>query len=65
MVTDVAAGKVNPARYYEVDLKDGGMDIAINPAWTSKIPADVQKAYESKLAAINAGSFQVPYKDKP
>jgi basic membrane lipoprotein Med (substrate-binding protein (PBP1-ABC) superfamily) len=64
MVTDVAAGKVNPARYYEVDLKDGGMDIAINPAWTSKIPADVQKAYESKLAAINAGSFQVPYKDK-
>jgi basic membrane lipoprotein Med (substrate-binding protein (PBP1-ABC) superfamily) len=65
MVADVAAGKVNPARYYQVDLKDGGMDITVNPAWKSKIPADVMKTYDTKLAAINAGTFQVPYKDKP
>jgi basic membrane protein A and related proteins len=32
MVADVAAGKVNPARYYQVSMKDGGLDIVINPS---------------------------------
>jgi basic membrane lipoprotein Med (substrate-binding protein (PBP1-ABC) superfamily) len=62
MVADVAAGKVNPSRYFEVDLKDGGMDIAVNPVWQSKIPADVMKTYQEKLAAIQAGTFEVPFK---
>ena len=34
------AGKT-AAGYYEVPLKDDGMEVVINPAWASKIPADV------------------------
>lgn len=61
MVADVAAGKVNPARYYDVGFKDGGLSIAINPARMADIPADVMAAYEAKLAEVKAGTFEVPF----
>ncbi|GAA4705659.1 BMP family protein [Phytohabitans rumicis] len=64
MVADVAAGKVNPTRYYEVGMKDGGMDVVINPAWQSKIPAAVMTTYEQKLADVKSGAFTVPFAGK-
>ena len=63
MVADVAAGKTE-ARYYDVRMKDGGMEVVINPAWKDKISAAAMTEYESQLAAIKAGSFEVPYDDK-
>ena len=39
MVDDVVAGKTD-AQYYEVKMKDGGMDVVISPAWKDKISAD-------------------------
>jgi len=63
MVDDVVAGKTD-ARYYEVLMKDGGMDVVINPKWADKISADAMAKYTEKLAAIKDGSFEVPYDDK-
>ena len=63
MVDDVVAGKTE-AQYYEVLLKDGGMEVVINPAWEDKISADAMATYETQLAAIMDGSFEVPYDDK-
>jgi basic membrane lipoprotein Med (substrate-binding protein (PBP1-ABC) superfamily) len=63
MIDDVNAGKTQ-ARYYQVDLKDGGMDVVITPAWKDKISPDAMAKFTSQLAAIKSGSFQVPYDDK-
>lgn len=63
MVDDVVAGKTD-ARYYEVTMKDDGMDVVINPAWKDKISAAAMTKYEAQLAAIKDGSFTVPYDDK-
>jgi basic membrane protein A len=60
MVVDAAAGEVNPARYFEVPLAEGGMDVVINPAREDEIPGDVMALYEERLAAIQDGTFEVP-----
>lgn len=62
-VDDVVAGKI-AARYYEVTMKDGGMDVVISPAWKDKISAAAMAEFTTKLAAIKSGSFEVPYDDK-
>jgi basic membrane lipoprotein Med (substrate-binding protein (PBP1-ABC) superfamily) len=60
VVADVVAGKTE-AQYYEVLLKDGGMDVVINPAWMDKISPEAMALFEEKLAAIKDGSFEVPF----
>ncbi|WP_395105392.1 BMP family protein [Actinomadura sp. SCN-SB] len=64
MAADVEAGKVNPTRYFQVDMKDGGMDVVISPNWKSKISPSAMSQYEQKLAAIKNGTLTVPYNDK-
>ncbi|GAA1293041.1 hypothetical protein GCM10009609_72340 [Pseudonocardia aurantiaca] len=64
MVADVAAGRVNPTRYFEVGMSGGGMEVVINPAWRDRIPAVVMSTYEQRLADIRSGAFTVPYNDK-
>ncbi len=63
MAADAAAGKTT-AQYYEVPLKADGMDVVLNPAYTSKISADVMAKYDKALADIKAGTFEVPFVDK-
>ena len=63
MVDDVVAGKTE-AQYYEVLLKDGGMEVVISPEWEAKISAEAMAKYEDQLAAIQDGRFEVPYDDK-
>jgi basic membrane protein A and related proteins len=60
MVADVAAGKVNPTRYFEVGMAQDGLDVVINPAWQDRIPAEVMATYEQRLADIRSGAFTVP-----
>jgi basic membrane protein A and related proteins len=60
MVADVAAGKTNPTRYYEVGMTKDGLDVVINPAWQGRIPAEVMATYEQKLADIRSGALTVP-----
>lgn len=60
MVADVVAGATD-ARYYEVLLKDGGMEVVINPARADDISAEGMAAYEAALASIQDGSFEVPF----
>ena len=57
---DVVAGATD-ARYYEVLLKDGGMEVVINPARADDISAEGMAAYEAALASIQDGSFEVPF----
>jgi basic membrane protein A len=64
MVADVAAGKVNPTRFYQVGMAGGGMDVIISPQWRSKVPADTMATFDKKLAEIKSGAFTVPFNDK-
>jgi len=64
MVADVAAGKTNPTRYFQVGMAEGGMAVVISPAWQSKIPAQVMATYQQKLAEVTSGAFTVRYADK-
>jgi basic membrane protein A and related proteins len=59
-VADNASGEPAEAQYYEVSLADGGMSVAINPAREGDVPAEAMDLYESKLADIQDGSFEVP-----
>jgi basic membrane protein A and related proteins len=60
IVADVVAGKTE-AQYYEVLMKDGGMDIVISPKWMDQISDEAMSLFEEKFAAIKDGSFTVPY----
>ncbi len=61
MVADVAAGKIDPAAYHQIGMKDGGVDVVISPSWKSKISPEAMAAYEKKLAEIKSGAFTVPF----
>lgn len=62
MVADVAAGATE-AQYYEVTLAEGGMSIAINPAFD--IPAETMELFDTRLSEIQAGTFVVPFVEIP
>jgi basic membrane lipoprotein Med (substrate-binding protein (PBP1-ABC) superfamily) len=60
MVADVAAGKVNPTRYFEVGMAQDGLDVVISPAWRERVPAEVMATFEQRLSEIRSGAFTVP-----
>ncbi len=64
LAVDDAAAKKTTARYYDVGTKDGALEIVISPKWKDKIPADVMKIYDAKLAEIKSGKLVVPFNDK-
>jgi basic membrane lipoprotein Med (substrate-binding protein (PBP1-ABC) superfamily) len=64
MVADVEAGTVNPTRYFEVTMAQGGMDVLVSPGWQARIPAEVMATYDQRLSDIRSGAFTVPYNDK-
>ncbi|MEJ3655604.1 BMP family protein [Actinomycetes bacterium KLBMP 9759] len=64
MVGDVAAGKVNPTRYFEVGMAKGGLSVVISPEWQAKVPAEVKATFDKKNAEITSGAFVVPFNDK-
>ena len=63
MVDDVVAGS-SEAQYYEVLLKDGGMEVVISPDRIDEISPEGMAAFEAALASIQDGSFEVPYDDQ-
>lgn len=63
-VADVVAGS-NEARYYGVDLADGGLEIVIDPADADGISQEAMQLFETRLAEIQDGSFEVPFVPEP
>ena len=59
VVADVAAGKTE-AQYYSVPLADDGMDLVISAGREGDISAEALALYETRLAEIKAGEFEVP-----
>jgi nitrite reductase/ring-hydroxylating ferredoxin subunit len=47
-----------PIRY---GIKEGALDIAINPRLAAKVPADAMAAVDTARAAIKAGTLKVPF----
>ena len=62
MIADVEAGNVDPAKYYEVDITEGGLDVVINPAFVDKISPEAMALFEEYREKIMAGEFEVEYK---
>jgi basic membrane lipoprotein Med (substrate-binding protein (PBP1-ABC) superfamily) len=61
MVEDVAAGKGGEARYYDVGMADGALDVVISPQWEAEIPADVMELFEERLAEVSDGTRSVEF----
>lgn len=62
MVADVEAGNVDPAEYYDVDFAEGGVDVAVNPAFADKISPETMALFEEYREKIKSGEFEVEYK---
>ncbi|MGV9745541.1 BMP family protein [Rhodococcus zopfii] len=62
MVADVEAGTVNPAKYYDVSFAEGGVDVAINPAFADKISPEAMALFDEYREKIISGEYVVEYK---
>lgn len=62
MIADVDAGAVDPAKYYEVDFAEGGVDVAINPAFADKISPEAMALFDEYREKIKSGEYKVEYK---
>lgn len=62
MVADVEAGNVDPAKYYDVDFAEGGVDVAVNPAFADKVSPETMALFEEYREKIKSGEFEVEYK---
>ncbi|MFD3810890.1 BMP family protein [Rhodococcus sp. NPDC058639] len=62
MVADVEAGNIDPAKYYEVDFAEGGVDVAVNPAFADRISPEAMALFEEYREKIKSGEFEVEYK---
>lgn len=61
MVNDIAAGSFSPAKYYSVGVADDGLVVAINPDLADRVSDKAMELYDTRLAEIKDGSFEVPY----
>lgn len=59
-VGDVLAGS-NKAQYYGVGLADGGLEVVIDDDEADAISPEALELYETRLAEIQDGSFEVPF----
>ena len=55
------AGGTFDGPYYQFRVKDGALDIVINPALGEQIPAEALTAIDEARAAIMDGSLEVPF----
>ncbi|NMD96311.1 BMP family ABC transporter substrate-binding protein [Rhodococcus sp. BL-253-APC-6A1W] len=62
MVADVESGNIDPAKYYDVDFAEGGVDVAVNPAFADKISPEAMALFEEYREKIKSGEFEVEYK---
>jgi basic membrane protein A len=60
MVEQTANGSFN-APYYQYSIKDGALDVVINPVLASKLSPEAKAALEKARADIIAGKLQVPF----
>jgi basic membrane protein A len=60
VVADVAAGSTE-AQYYGISFADGGLEVVIDPAEADSISAEAMDLFETRLAGIQAGTFEVPF----
>ena len=49
------------APYYRYGIKEGALDISINPGLADKIPAEALQQVEEAKAKIQSGEFEVPF----
>ena len=61
MIADVQAGSFTPAKEYRVGVADLGLVIAINPDLADRVGAEATALFETRLAEIIAGDFEVPF----
>jgi basic membrane protein A and related proteins len=63
LAEQTANGTFN-APFYKFGVAEGSLDIVINPAFESKIPAAAKSALDKARAEIKAGSLKVPFVPK-
>ena len=61
MIADINAGTFTPAKEYRVGVADLGLLIAINDGLADRVSAEAMTLYETRLAEIIDGSFEVPF----
>lgn len=53
--------KTFPNTYYQMGMKEGSVQVVLNKALESKIPAEAMTAMNKVIADIQSGAFVVPY----
>ncbi len=61
MVADIEAGTFNPGQLYRHGVASGAVEVILNPGYAGEVPSDVLAAYDEAIAALNAGTLEVPY----
>ncbi len=59
---DVEAGDIDPAKYYEVDFAEGGVDVVINPVFADRISPEAMALFDEYREKIKSGEYEVEYK---
>jgi len=62
MIADIEAGEIDPAKYYEVDFAEGGVDVTVNPAFADRISPEAMALFEEYREKIKSGEYEVEYK---
>jgi basic membrane protein A len=62
MVDDVKAGSFQPGKKYPSGIKEGTMELKLNPQYSvTSIPAETTGAVQKALADIKSGALEVPF----
>lgn len=61
MIADINAGTFAPAKEYRVGVADGGLLVEINSELADRVSAEATALFETRLAEIIAGDFEVPF----
>ena len=61
MVSDVEAGTFSPGRLYRHGVASGAVEVTLNPGYAGAVSAEVIAAFDAALAALTAGTLEVPY----
>ncbi len=61
MVSDIEAGTFSPGQLYRHGVASGAVEVTLNPGYAGEVSDDVVAAFDDAVAALNAGTLEVPY----
>jgi basic membrane protein A len=61
MADDVASGKFQPGKIYDLGVKEGGVSVPLNSQYKDQVSSAAMDIFNKTLQGIKDGSIKVPY----